>query len=293
MRARTVIEKDPDRIWSARSRFGNIVVGVDGSAHARFALERAMQLPQLGGVLEIVHAIDAHRFASTVDREEEATQLVREARDHAERSIAVSGIREVTASVAWGPPFRVIADRARHTRAELAVIGRRFERGPIAAVIGATAERIVRHGSVPVLAVATPSIAPYRHPLVAVDVSASSRIELELAARICDPTVEELDVIHVVPFRPHWGSARYEQRLRETVESFASAVDAGVRWNVIVRFGEPRTAILEEADARGSDLIALGTKGRRGLAHVLLGSLAQGVLREASCDVLIAQLPEV
>lgn len=293
MRARTVIERDPDHVWSARSGFGNIVVGVDGSEHAKHALERAMQIPQLGGVLEIVHAIDARRFASSRHREAEATHLVRAARDHAERSIAVTGIREVTASVVWGAPFRVIADRAHHTRAELAVIGRRPERTAKAAIMGSTAERLVRHGSVPVLSVAIPSIAPYRRPLVAVDISDSTRLELELAARICDPAVQTIDVIHVVPFRPHWGSAAYEQRARDEVQSFTTTVDAGVRWNVIVKFGEPRAAILHEAEARGADLIALGTRGRRGLAHVLLGSLAQGVLCRAACDVLIAQLPEL
>ncbi len=278
-------------ISPARPGFGNVVVGIDFSPHGQRALERATKIPlHPGGVLDIVHALDGQGLTSAQVDEAHAQDLVQAARDQAERSLASTGTHHVTASVVPGAPFKVIADRAHHGRAELAVIGRRFERRP---VVGSTAERLVRHGSVPVLAVANRPYAPYRHPLVAVDIAESSQVELEMAARMCDPTVDVIDVLYVLPFRPHWGSARYEQRARETLEAFVSTVDVGVHWNVIVKFGEPRSTILDEADARAADLIALGTKGRRGLSHVLLGSLAQGVLRDAVCDVLIAQLPEV
>ena len=66
-----------------------------------------------------------------------------------------------------------------------------------------------------------------------------------------------------------------------------------MKWNVVIRTGDPRQIILEEAKQRGSDLVALGTQGRTGLAHILVGSVAEAVLRSASCDVLVARLPRV
>jgi nucleotide-binding universal stress UspA family protein len=56
-----------------------------------------------------------------------------------------------------------------------------------------------------------------------------------------------------------------------------------------VRFGDPAANILEEARARSTDLIAVGTHGRRGLSHLLLGSVAEEVMRRAPCSVLVAR----
>jgi hypothetical protein len=56
-----------------------------------------------------------------------------------------------------------------------------------------------------------------------------------------------------------------------------------------VRFGDPAENILEEAQARSADLIAVGTHGRRGLSHLLLGSVAEEVMRRAPCSVLVAR----
>jgi nucleotide-binding universal stress UspA family protein len=50
--------------------------------------------------------------------------------------------------------------------------------------------------------------------------------------------------------------------------------------------GRPATVIVEEASARDVDLIVMGTHGRTGLAHLFLGSVAERVVRTASCPVL-------
>ncbi|HZP42431.1 MAG TPA: universal stress protein [Candidatus Binatia bacterium] len=47
--------------------------------------------------------------------------------------------------------------------------------------------------------------------------------------------------------------------------------------------------MLDVAAERDADLLALGTHGRSGLAHVLLGSVAEAVIRAARCDVLVAR----
>ena len=55
----------------------------------------------------------------------------------------------------------------------------------------------------------------------------------------------------------------------------------------IVRVGLPHEAIAETASERGADLIILATHGRTGLAHVLHGSVAEQLVREAPCPVLV------
>jgi universal stress protein A len=67
------------------------------------------------------------------------------------------------------------------------------------------------------------------------------------------------------------------------------------RATAAVAFGSPARTIVEYADANGFDLIVMGTHGRGGVAHLLLGSVAERVVRTAFCPVLTvrdAKAPE-
>lgn len=70
----------------------------------------------------------------------------------------------------------------------------------------------------------------------------------------------------------------------------AQAREARVEAEVaLVDAGERRVAevIIQEAERRGADLIAMGTHGRRGVQHLILGSVAEGVIRQATMPVLL------
>jgi nucleotide-binding universal stress UspA family protein len=69
----------------------------------------------------------------------------------------------------------------------------------------------------------------------------------------------------------------------------ASLSALGVRWQTVILRGDPRTVILAEAIRRWTDLLAVGTHGRSGLAHALIGSVAEWVIQAAACDVLVAR----
>jgi nucleotide-binding universal stress UspA family protein len=56
--------------------------------------------------------------------------------------------------------------------------------------------------------------------------------------------------------------------------------------------GAPSSAIVHQAAEKGADLIVMGTHGRGGVAHLLLGSVAEKVLRTAPCPVLIVRQAE-
>jgi universal stress protein A len=74
-----------------------------------------------------------------------------------------------------------------------------------------------------------------------------------------------------------------QQRLNEAAQTSAAA---GIAMTTQVQVGPPASAIAGEASARGTDLIVMGTHGRSGFAHLLLGSVAERVLRTAPCPVL-------
>lgn len=69
------------------------------------------------------------------------------------------------------------------------------------------------------------------------------------------------------------------------LESYA-AKHPGVDIQAAVSEGKPATAILEEVEELAPDLIVMGTHGRSRLDHLLIGSVAERVLRKASCPVL-------
>lgn len=56
-----------------------------------------------------------------------------------------------------------------------------------------------------------------------------------------------------------------------------------------VDFGPPAERLIAEAKGQGADLIVVGTHGREGLSHLLLGSVADEVMRKAPCSVLVAR----
>jgi nucleotide-binding universal stress UspA family protein len=63
----------------------------------------------------------------------------------------------------------------------------------------------------------------------------------------------------------------------------------GVPVESAVRFGDPVTQILDEADAFGADLIVVGTAGRSGIGRVLLGSVAERVFAKAAVPVMLVR----
>jgi len=58
-----------------------------------------------------------------------------------------------------------------------------------------------------------------------------------------------------------------------------------------LRGGMPAEGILEETRDHGSDLIVMGTHGRRGISHLVSGSVTEMVLRWARCPILTVRSP--
>ncbi|HKU36552.1 MAG TPA: universal stress protein [Polyangiales bacterium] len=104
----------------------------------------------------------------------------------------------------------------------------------------------------------------------------------------------ELHLVHVVtPGIPGDDSASQSTQLARAPQMLREYVDRACRGTTLkivahVRTGSPLDVILEEASALGTDLIVLGTHHRKGLEKLMLGSVAQRVVRDARCSVMIA-----
>jgi nucleotide-binding universal stress UspA family protein len=130
--------------------------------------------------------------------------------------------------------------------------------------------------------------------LVPVDFSAASLRAVDVALEMAD-NAERVSVLHVL-LRPAVG----EPGLLRNVLDEATARDevlaalekhlppqryAGI--NLMVAFGNPVDEIVEAADSAGVGLIVMPSHGRTGLAHLLLGNVAERVTRQARCPVMI------
>jgi nucleotide-binding universal stress UspA family protein len=82
----------------------------------------------------------------------------------------------------------------------------------------------------------------------------------------------------------------YLERLREQLHALRPA-DPGPRIEYRLNEGHPVPEILGVADEVRADLIVMGTHGRTGLGRLLMGSVAEQVLRKAACPVLTVRTP--
>lgn len=140
--------------------------------------------------------------------------------------------------------------------------------------------------------------------LVPVDFSAHSDRALRYAATLAGRFGATVELLHVVedPFvTGAWTSKAFIPNIPELMD--ALVVDArrqlselrtfeaaeGVPLDVAVLTGEPAQTIVGHAKAGGFDLIVMGTHGRTGLSHAFMGSVAERVVRTATCPVLTVQ----
>jgi len=139
--------------------------------------------------------------------------------------------------------------------------------------------------------------------LVPTDLSDCSSHALDEAQQFAQQFSAHLDLLYVWAMPPllapealFTGVGSNEQPLlswlgntaRELLARFErTANDAGIHFNAtFCEPGDPASAIIEHATRGGYDLLVLGTHGRSGLAHAVLGSVAEKVVRRAPCPVL-------
>lgn len=137
--------------------------------------------------------------------------------------------------------------------------------------------------------------------LHATDFSAASRPAFRLAQELARAFKSELVLCHVyqrptplmagdVPAPPRllddmWAADR-KAALRRLDALIRAARGAGVRASPLLVEGPPAAAIVRAASRKRADLLILGTHGRTGVRRMLIGSVAERVVRTASCPVL-------
>ena len=131
----------------------------------------------------------------------------------------------------------------------------------------------------------------FRKILCPVDFDPNSLLALRLATELAQEHKATLHLLHVVAMPPGPEVAlpfgKMETTARTKLERLArQKVNGKVRYEVDVLMGDPGVEILQAAKRQGANLIVMATHGRKGLRHLVLGSVAEHVVREAPCPVL-------
>lgn len=230
------------------------------------------------------------RYTGLPEAHEQATDAMRAQLDRALGSDAAADLQ-----IEHGIPHAAIIECAEAVHASLIVVGASPSH------VGHEAERVVRYAHCPVL-VARPR-AGAGGVLVATDLSDAALPAVAAGVAEARRRRSPLALLHVVDMRPLMaqpdfnatavpltnalrrsllGAAR--ARLQKALGRFRAPGD------LLVESGEPVGAILDKAERRHCSLLVLGTAGATGLKRMVLGSVAEAVLRRAPCSTLVVRL---
>ena len=145
--------------------------------------------------------------------------------------------------------------------------------------------------------------------LVPVDYSDGSRVAMEYALFLAERFDAKIEVLHVaeIPLgeeehsvvKPDTGEEELlselvvQQAVKAETEFLAPFVrDATIPIERSLLKGRPGKVIVEAATDRGADLIVMGTHGRSGFERLIIGSVAERVVRSAPCPVVVVRHPD-
>jgi nucleotide-binding universal stress UspA family protein len=296
--------------------YRKVMVPVDGSSFAEHALPYAVALASAGGgELRLVTVHEPHppgevyiagRTESIDAQQSEQQQEYLEA--VARRVGAQSGIQPET-SLLVGTPAGALARFATRQHIDLIVMSTHGRGGLSRLWLGSVADALVRRAHVPTLLVRPAEDSPppqrvrIRRVLVAVDGSAPAEGALADAATLCAAVDAACTVVRIVVPPTHVISSSLPDTAKLSHDKLQARSDEAVNYlrelvarsltlpnntRVEVITGtQAASAIIRCAESEDADVIVVGTRGHGGAARLILGSVADKVIRGSQIPVLV------
>jgi nucleotide-binding universal stress UspA family protein len=286
----------------------SVLVATDFSPTARAGVDWAMEIARDHGArIRLVHGLLlANRMTDYVPAPPDFTEALQSAAaarlEEVCDLVRQAGI-EVSSDLRLGLPSQAILEAAREDGADLLVIGTRGLTGVSHLLLGSTAERVVQHADCPVLSVHPGDHEQHRRirtVLVPTDFSRDAESATAAAMQLLGDDIEGARIVLLNAYHLPFEYTAYgtiptsvdytrdvEGVAQERLASIAAKLGAdGLQVETRAIEGYPPEVIVDEAERSGVDLIAMGTHGRTGLAHLFLGSTAERVVQSADCPVL-------
>ncbi len=206
--------------------------------------------------------------------------------------------------IRFGKPFLEVIQVAKEKDVDIIAIGTHGRGGVDRVILGSVAERVVSKAHCPVMVVRSRKYIGFKRIIVPIDFSDCSRKALEYAAATARAHRSKLTILHVFEesfIEPYVRAANTEEEAQEIVrgiekdnevkyDDFLKKIDlSGVEYDRLLRMGIPSNEIVETAREQKAQLIVMGTHGRSGIKHMLVGSDAEEVVRNAPCDIVVVK----
>jgi hypothetical protein len=269
-------------------RFERFLVASDGSEFSANAVREAFRMAQKCGARVRVISV----VAAEADIESMGEQLLKKELDTARAHLqtvqaqaAESGVACETEAVQAHRIDEEIVSQAERMQADLIITGRRGRHGLARLMLGDVTAKVIGHARCSVLVVPRTARITGKHFVIATDGSRFGDTAATAGgnlARLCGTPVTVVSVT-----MPRHSEQRREEA-RQAVNRIASFLKKdGISVHTEVPHGEPDNMIVQTANAKGADLIAVGSHGRTGLERALLGSTTERVLNQTSSAVLV------
>lgn len=273
-----------------------VVAGIDLTSMGRRVADRARIVSEVAdSTLRLVHVLEP--VGEALIEPGLADLMRKHQREEAEKVAEWCQQRSsipVELEVVKGSPAWELTSRAK--KADLVVLGSStidaFTAGPVA-------RRVARKAISDTLIVRRQPRVPYRRIIAAVDFSEVSRIAVERSLTLFPDS--DITVLYSLPsrFDPVLSDAGLFQEEVEAARStrLEAATDRMAEfaqsWNGKVRTliadGPPMETIDEVVRRRNADLVVVGNRGASATRMVLMGTVAEGLVTHAPCDVLVAK----
>jgi nucleotide-binding universal stress UspA family protein len=287
-------------------KIDRLLVATDFSAPANHAVERAAMIAkEAGAILNLLHVVSFGPLEKLRKLVQDASAALQQRILEAAHGRLIAQAGTLAKRYGISADVRVISgsllNELQDASTDMVICGARGESFMRHALLGSTAERMLRRTRRPVLVVKQSAHESYSTVLIPVDFSSSSLRAIKQAQAIAPQA--EIILLHAyeVPFE---GQLRYASvddtiineyllavRREATASMEALCREAGLGLDearYVLVHGDPSACVIEQEQVQSADLIVMGKHGENLIEELLLGSVTKHVLIESQCDVLVS-----
>jgi nucleotide-binding universal stress UspA family protein len=281
--------------------YRTILVAVDGSDSGFNALRQALSLAKAQhSAIKVISVAPPHggELSLVGVREHVNDMIVAPHQRALDEALKISGTYGVPVRTLLriGEPSETIVDAAEELNCKLIVVGVRGGNPARTILMGSTAARVIGFSNTDVLAVPLGCELSLERAIVALDGSASSKTVMSRAFALNRTYGLALSFLSVADIPSHlYGldakvAGEMINEARQVLEPVHKVAEKeNITSDFLVREGKPGEIIVLTAKQKNSGIIIIGSHGRTGMKRLLMGSVAERVIGNAPCPVLVVR----
>jgi nucleotide-binding universal stress UspA family protein len=282
---------------SPSAPFPKILVCTDGSPDSEGAITAALNLAKTTGstvfLLEVLFYLAGYELQApdtlappmvNLELMQAQETAARERLEASKAEAAGEGVTLESRVRSGSSAYEGILEEAAELRPDLIIMGRHGYTGLTRLLMGSVTARVIGHSACNVLVVPREVPLSFKRLLVASDGSPFSEAAWTEAISLAKTMGSDLIGVSVA------ASDRDIPAATQVVRSLEeSASQQGIALDTMIPMGRPDEGIVKAADFKAASLIIVGSHGRTGLKRLLMGSVAERVIGDAKCPVLVVK----